>query len=395
MLCIPYTTMNLPSSSTTDSSSAATASTSATNPPTALPLLIPSLPNDLAMNCLARSPRSHHVILSLVSRAFRSLLCSSLFYSSRSLLHSAEPVLYLSLRSTNPSLLWFTLIQNPNSLKYSLIPVPPLPSPPCIGSAFVSLGPKIYVIGGSIKDIASPKVWALDCRFNTWESIPSMRVGREFAAAGVVDGKIYVFGGCLVDTWARSKHWAEVYDPKKQQWESIDSNNSNNSSFYLFREKWMHASAVINDRIYAMADRNGVVYEPRRGRWEEVESELDLGWRGRGCVIDGVLYCYDYLGKIRGFDVERGEWRDLKGLEKGLPRFLCGATMANFGGKLMVVWEGKEGKGKGGDVDIWCAEISVEKKGGDGELWGKIEWCDVVHSISKGSAIVHCSSVTL
>ena len=40
-----------------------------------------------------------------------------------------------------------------------------------------------------------------------------MRVGREFAAAGVLNGKIYVIGGCLVDTFARSTNWAEVFDP--------------------------------------------------------------------------------------------------------------------------------------------------------------------------------------
>ncbi|KAL2337205.1 hypothetical protein Fmac_011651 [Flemingia macrophylla] len=37
------------------------------------------------------------------------------------------------------------------------------------------------------------------------------------------------------------------------------------------------------------------------------------------------------------FDVGRGVWEELKGLEKGLPRFLCGATMADLDGKLCVV----------------------------------------------------------
>lgn len=212
-----------------------------------------------------------------------------------------------------------------------------------------------------------------------------MRVGREFAAAGAVQNKIYVIGGCIVDTWARSKNWAEVFDIKTGVWESV-------SSPVEVREKWMHASAVIDDEIYAMADRGGVKYDTKSNDWESVESELDLGWRGRACVIGGVLYCYDYLGNIRGFDVKEKVWKELKGVEKGLPRFLCGATMANFGGKLVVVWEGKGGGGK--EMEIWCAEIEVEK-GRDGELWGKIEWVDVVLNVPSGSSIVHCLAVTL
>ena len=56
-------------------------------------------------------------------------------------------------------------------------------------------------------------------------------------------------------------------------------------------------------------------------------------------MVEGILYCYDYLGKIKGFNVGREVWEELKGLEKGLPRFLCGATMTDLGGKLCVVWE--------------------------------------------------------
>ncbi|MFQ6633078.1 hypothetical protein Gotur_010955 [Gossypium turneri] len=104
----------------------------------------------------------------------------------------------------------------------------------------------------------------------------------------------------------------------------------------------MHASAVIDGKVYAMADRNGV--------------------------------CYDYLGNIRGYDVKEGTWKELKGLEKGLPRFLCGATMANLGGKLMVVWESKNGAG---------------------ELWGNIEWSDVVLLVPREASIVHCLAVAL
>lgn len=211
-----------------------------------------------------------------------------------------------------------------------------------------------------------------------------MRVGREFAAAGVVGGKVYVIGGCLVDNWARSMNWAEVLDPMIGSWAPVPSPID-------VKDKWMHASAVLGDKIYAMADRGGVVFDPVECTWDGVITELDLGWRGRAVVVDGVLYCYDYLGKIRGFDVEEKMWRELKGVEKNLPKFLCGATMANLGGNLFVVWESK---GDDKEMNILCSEIEIQKDR-LGELWGSIVWSDMILSIPNGSSIVNCLPVRL
>ncbi|KAF5480751.1 hypothetical protein F2P56_001468 [Juglans regia] len=351
------------------------------------PLLIPSIPDDVALNCLARVPRSLHPTLSLVSKPIRSLLSSPLFFTARSLLQSTEPLLYLSIRSPLSPSLWFSLGRtNDQDYPRSLVPVPPAPSS-SVGSSYAALGSSIYVLGGSTNDVPTSRVWALDCRFNKWLPTTSMRVGREFSAAGVVDGRIYVMGGCVVDTWARSTHWAEAFDPRTGKWEAVPSPIE-------VRDKWMHASAVVDGKIYAMADRGGIVYDPRNGKWESVESELDLGWRGRACVVDGILYCYDFLGKIRGFDGREKEWRELRGVENGLPRFLCGATMANVGGNLVVVWEEK-GRGRVKETEIWCAEIGVEKRQDGRELWGKIGWVEKVRSVPSGSSIVHCVAVSV
>lgn len=354
--------------------------------------LIPAFPNDVALNILARVPRSVHPILASVSKPIRSLISCPFLYATRALLNSSQPSLYLTLRvPSTRSLLFYTLHHSPNRHRPLLVPIPPLPSPPLVGSAVAVVGHILYLIGGSVDDVPSCHVWAFDCRLHTWERAPSMRVAREFPAAGVVDGKVYVIGGCLVDTWAKNKNWAEVFDPETDTWQPVVHTECE------VREKWMHASVVIGGKIYAMADRGGVKFDPKEMSWNIVETELDIGWRGRGCVIDGVLYCYDYLGNIRGFDGNM--WRDVKGLVEGegvekkglsLPRFLCGATLANVGGNLVVVWEGKGA----GEVEIWCAEIEVEK--GEGrELWGKILWSNLVLKVPKGSMIVNCAAVTV
>uniref|UniRef100_A0A5B7BGQ1 Putative F-box/kelch-repeat protein SKIP6 n=1 Tax=Davidia involucrata TaxID=16924 RepID=A0A5B7BGQ1_DAVIN len=355
--------------------------TSSSDPPP--PLLLPNLPDDLALQCIARVPRSHHASLSLVSKSWRSTIRSPLLYTTRSLLNCTQHFLYLNVR-TNSSFTWYLLDQNPNPPNSrTLSPLPPIPSQP-IMPAFAVLGPKIYVIGGSINEIPSNNVWVFDCRFNRWEIGPKMRVRREFAAAGAVNGKIYVMGGCLVDNWARSRNWAEVFDPVTGLWSAVPSPIE-------IKDKWMNASAVIYDKIYAMADRGGVVYDAVAAEWGGVSTELDMGWRGRVAVVDGVLYCYDYLGKIRGYGEAEDEWKELKGVEKHLPKFLCGATMANLGGKLCVVWEAK---GNGKEMEIMCAEIEVRKDRGGG-ISGSIVWSDVILVLPKGSSIVHCLAVGL
>jgi len=362
--------------------------------------LIPHLPNDVAVQCLARVPHSHHPFLSLVCKSWRATLVSPHFYVTRRALRSTEPFLFLNLRLFNPkdssfSFQWYSLdpfrsfSRNPQNIPYprKLAQIKPCPSQP-IGASFVVLGTNLYVIGGSVNEVPTRNVWVYDYVSNSWEMGPKMRVGREFAASGVIVGKIYVLGGCVVDTWARSMNWAEVFDPGLSSWVAVPSPVE-------VREKWMHASAVVDGRIYAMADRGGVVFDPRLGEWGPVSTVLDMGWRGRAAVVDGVLYCYDYLGKIRGFDIGENVWKELKGVEKGLPKFLCGATMANVGDRLFVVWEGK-GKGNGNanrkEIEVLCAEIVV-RKNESGELWGSIMWSDVILVVPSSSSIVHCLGV--
>ncbi|KAK9163992.1 hypothetical protein Syun_004894 [Stephania yunnanensis] len=143
-------------------------------------------------------------------------------------------------------------------------------------------------------------------------------------------------------------------------------------------------------RIYAVADRGGVVFDPKEGSWGYVSKRMDLGWRGRAAVVDGVLYCYDYLGKIRGFVEEGGSvWKQVRGLDKGLPKFMCGATMANVGGNLCVLWEGK---GLPNQLEISCALIEICRDS-FGELWGSILCSQVILVVPRGSSIVHCLDV--
>ncbi|GAB2231981.1 hypothetical protein Droror1_Dr00011000 [Drosera rotundifolia] len=348
--------------------------------------IFPTLLNDISLQILARIPLSHHPTLSLVSKPFHTTLTSPHLHLTRRLLHLTRPHLLLFLRlppnSDYPSL-HFLLI-DPKTLN-PLIRVIKTPFRNTIGASIVGLGSRVYVIGGSVDDVATNSMWVYDIESNEWGLGEEMRVKREFAACGVVDGKVYVMGGCVANTRAKERNWAEVYDPVERRWGGVECELE-------VKEGLMHSSVVIEGKVYGMADRGGVVYDPRGGEWGIVSKRLDNGWRGRATVVDGVLYCYDYLGKIRGFDSGKDVWRELKGVEKGLPRFLCGATLVNVDGRLFVVWEEK---GNGKVMEVMCAEIEVKKEEDGGGLSGKIVWSGVVAVVPFKSSIVNCLAVAL
>ncbi|CAN6484781.1 unnamed protein product [Victoria cruziana] len=350
------------------------------------PLLIPGLPDDVGVQCLARVPRLFHPTLSLVCRSWNSLLRSQLFFSTRSFLQAAQPFLCLLVRThdTTSSLSWFALHHHDNFRHIFSLPL--MPSTP-VGAACAVLGTRLFVLGGSVNEIPTHTVWIYDAVLNRWEAGPNMRVAREFAATGEIDGKIYVVGGCQPDSWSRSNSWAEVFDPRVGAWAPVPSPIE-------MRDKWMHGNAVLDGKLLAVADRGGVAYDPRNCSWSYVSCELDSGWRGRAAVVGGILYCYDYLGKIRGFDPDDSQWKKLKGVKKMLPKFLCGATMANVGGKLFVVWEGNGSAGKYKGTELFCAEIEVCKQE-SGKLQGSIVWTQVIISLSRGASIVQCLALAL
>uniref|UniRef100_A0A1D1Y0C7 F-box/kelch-repeat protein SKIP6 n=1 Tax=Anthurium amnicola TaxID=1678845 RepID=A0A1D1Y0C7_9ARAE len=212
-----------------------------------------------------------------------------------------------------------------------------------------------------------------------------MGAAREFAAAGAVGGRIYVIGGCLPS----SEPWAEALGPEEADaWVPV-------ASPFGIREKWMHGNVVLDGKLLAVADHGGLLFDPADGSWGPVSTILDMGWKGRAAVVDGIIYSYDFLGKIKGFDPAADKWTEVEGVNEELPKFLSGATLADLSGRLCVLWEGKRVNGRSKEMEIMCAAIEVNKEEG-GRLRGKIVWTEViVLAVPKGSTVSHCLAVEI
>ncbi|ESQ53240.1 hypothetical protein EUTSA_v10025580mg [Eutrema salsugineum] len=325
-----------------------------------------SLPDAVAHSFLARVPRSDHKAISLVSKKYRSLVLSPELYKTRSLMGRREECLYVCLSSRPYSTpLWFILRrENVKTTEPAaeLIPISSFPSQPQKFSSFVSLDCGIYVMGGFINDDRTSDVWFLDCRSNKWRQVSSMGVARAAAAAGVVSGKIYVFGGCEDTT---SSKWAEVFDPKSQTWDTLVPMDDRNEGDNSIRE-----TLVMEDKVYAVDIWNGCFYYwPSQGQWGRRKPETQS------------FYC-DSFGNMFWRESEELEWKKVKGLEslrKFFPRSsvrTCALEkrvrkLSNFGNNIVVFWVGPW-------CDVWCAEISLERSQEEGEIWGTIEWSEAV-----------------
>ncbi|KAL1214796.1 putative F-box/kelch-repeat protein [Cardamine amara subsp. amara] len=393
------------------------------------PVNMPYLPDDLLLNCLARVSRFYYPTLSLVSKRFRSLVASADIYQTRTLLGCTESCLYVCLRfNSEANQHWFTLCPrltrtpnpNPNpilnlrrftscfrpqrnltnhtrkkekkSSKSRLVSVQTRKFSPTFWSSHATIGYNIYMIGeccNTRMNVVSPRVYFMDCRYHTFHKAPSMRMTTwSEPLVSVVDGKIYVVktNTKVIDSMI------EFFDPKTQIWEHVPSPSVEIDN--------ISRSLVLDGKLYLFGDKK-MVYKPKENKWDVVGSEIPLRWfpSNTSCVVDNVIYSYGIFRELKWYDSETRSWILLKGLEEhSLPFPEVGepVRLVNYGGKIVALWEKKAGciGPKKKKINIWCAKISLERRS-EKEIYGKIEWCNVVLTLSEPYELVQVITTTV
>lgn len=345
-----------------------------------------SLPNDILLNCIARISPSYYPKLSLVSKTFASLISSSKLKDTRFLQKTCEKILLVCFhfpsKSHSPS--WFSLWLKPNQALTNdlekkeestgnalLVPIPSsyCRRPPTF---MCKVGSECYAINRYCNpsfDLSVTKPGT-----GIWRKVPKMMtVAREDPIACVLDGKIYVMGGCSQE---ESKNWGEVYDTKTQTWESLPD-----PGFYL-RVSTLRKMEVMGKKIYVISSKKNTyhVYDTIEGRWEVVAPTFECS-----VVVDNVRYCYTGT-KFIWYDKKHNGSRRVDGLSVLERHCRAGSghiEMANYGGKLLIIWDEfvYNARDRHEKTNIWCALIAFEKRNGDEEVWANVEWASSVLTV--------------
>ncbi|CAN6886717.1 unnamed protein product, partial [Brassica oleracea] len=320
-----------------------------------------SLPDEVAVNCLAQISRFDLAALAIASKIHRSLVSSPELLELRRRKGCTETCFYVCMRiSPDPSRppRWFIL-----SPHHRLNPIPWNPSQASESSSYVAVDGGIYVLGGLIDGRHRTRdVWFLDCFYHTWTRVPSMKMPRASASANLVDGKIYVSGGC-VEEKANPTNWSEVFDIKTQTW----------GHWYLPKLRFSICQSVVIEeekKVYVVDEGRRSFYllptECLFWRFNKTICDFIPGTRNDWCAIGRLLFCRGTTcGRILWCEPNELRWKPVKGLEElydicrlignsagnivsssgtpifvrlgfGLPRFPCGGNKTRFG----VRWNG-------------------------------------------------------
>jgi N-acetylneuraminic acid mutarotase len=227
-----------------------------------------------------------------------------------------------------------------------------------MGHAAAVVGGKIYVMGGGYQaQTSTATVDEYDPVTGAWAAKASMPIDRAFHCAAAVDGKIYVFGG-VRSGWSANAidvPNVDVYDPATDQWTTKGK---------MRLPRGMAAAAVVNGKVYVfggivgnLSGANGStadIYDPATDSWKSIPGLVARSWSGICAVGDKIYllgsgYMLGLLNRADIYDTATGTWQSGPKLSKAK----CGMGASFAGGKLYIFG--------GGDVAWpWHAIATVE-----------------------------------
>ncbi|KAG1338442.1 gigaxonin [Cocos nucifera] len=219
-------------------------------------------------------------------------------------------------------------------------PIPGIPENHVLkGSAMVSIGSSLYIIGGRLchkgpcisgtgdsieVDVAVRRdVLHHDAVTGEWSACAPLLVPRFDFACMACDGKIYAAGGQCVLSSARGTSAAEVYNPTQDRWDPLPPMSTLRykcvgvtwqGRFHVvggFAEREISAGGI----VLSVVDRSSAeVFDARRGEWDLVPGMWQLDVPPNQIVtVEGRLFssgdCLNtWKGHIEAYDGKLNIW---------------------------------------------------------------------------------------
>ncbi|KAH0467004.1 hypothetical protein IEQ34_004242 [Dendrobium chrysotoxum] len=273
--------------------------------------ILPGLPDDIAMFCLALIPRKYIPIMGAVCKRWRMFIQSKDFIPVRKETGMLEEWLYfLTSDLDGKGSHWEVM----SSLEGKTWMLPPMPGSVKAGFSTVVIDGKLLVIGGfSMNDgiqSTSADVYQYDTRLNRWTMLAKMNVARYDFACTEVNGMIYAVGGYGSD--GESLSIAEVYDPDMNEWTLIEN---------LRRPRYGCFACSFGGKLYVMGGRSS--FTIGNSRFVDVYSPEGHSWcemKNRGCVmvtahavLGKQLFCMEWKNQrmLAIFDPADNSWRKI------------------------------------------------------------------------------------
>ena len=178
------------------------------------------------------------------------------------------------------------------------------------------LNNKIYVVGGFSDQAIVGDVSVYDPATDTWERKSPLNTARWGHTSNVVNGKIYVMGGCSGASGKALKS-IEVYDPEKDLWEL---------SGEMALGRIGAGSAVVDGKIYMVAGcdaeppeqafNNVDCYDTDNKEWQICEVLPVATSYLSATALNGKIYAFggtdglnnDGLPSIFEYDISKNNW---------------------------------------------------------------------------------------
>ncbi|XP_072979443.1 F-box/kelch-repeat protein At1g22040-like [Typha angustifolia] len=317
------------------------------------PRLIPSLPDEISLQILARVPRIFYLNIKMVSRSWKAAITSAELYQLRKELGTTEEWLYLLTKMDNDKLSWHAL----DPLERRWVRLPPMPNivheeetkmclyglriwdvissgikiadfirnwlgrrntldqMPYCGCAIGAVDGCLYVLGGFSRASAMKCVSRYDPSVNMWQGVSSMTTGRAFCKTSLLNNKLYVVGGVSRSGGALTPlQSAEVYDPTTGLWTEVPDMPFSKAQVMptAFLAELLKPIATgmtsyrgrlcVPQSLYSwpfFVDVGGEIFDPKTNTWVDMPAGMGEGWPARqagtklSVVVNGELYALD------------------------------------------------------------------------------------------------------
>ncbi|KAF8392755.1 hypothetical protein HHK36_023104 [Tetracentron sinense] len=277
--------------------------------------IIPGLPDDLALRCLAKVSHGYHGLLGVVSKRWRDLIRSSDYSGLKAREGWCGNWLFVLTEGTNQ---W--VAYDPEADRWHPLPKIPRahPNSQHYGFSCVSVCNRFLVIGGSYarqvfphqKPLITNDVMQFDPFKKQWDVVASMQMPRSHFACSVVLGKVYVAGG-RTSSSTRGLALAEVYDPMKDKWEELPPMPIwQMNCLGLSYKGQFH---VLSDQVGLSDENTSKVFNPSDRAWCTVENAWPFSRAMQFAVQvmgDDQVYTLGDWGEssIKTRDTDQGEW---------------------------------------------------------------------------------------